>query len=60
MSEMEEPLVPAEEREGVSEDFKRRVAKWEKEGLFDLIAAKVDEALEQLDTDLVPKNTNKR
>ena len=59
MYEMDKPLVPAEEREGVSEDFKQRVAKWEKEGLFDRIAAKVDEALEKLDMEPAPKNTNK-
>ena len=35
------------EQKGLSDDFKQRVAKWEAAGIFDRIAAKVDEVLEQ-------------
>ena len=35
------------EQDGVSEEFKRKVAKWEAAGVFDRIAAKVDEALDK-------------
>ena len=32
---------------GLSEEFKRRVAKWEAAGVFGRIAAKVDEVLDK-------------
>ena len=35
------------EQKGLSDDFKQRVAKWEAAGIFDRIAAKVDEVLKQ-------------
>ena len=31
---------------GLSEEFKRKVAKWEAAGVFDRIAAKIDEVLD--------------
>ena len=34
------------EQDGVSEEFKRKVARWERAGVFDRIAAKVDEVLD--------------
>jgi len=34
------------EQKGLSDDFKQRVAKWEAAGIFDRIAAKVDEVLD--------------
>ena len=34
------------EQDGVSEEFKRRVAEWEAAGVFDRIAAKIDEVLD--------------
>ena len=33
----------------LSEDFKRNVGAWERMGIFDEIAAKIDEAIEKLD-----------
>jgi len=34
-------------QDGVSDDFKRKVAQWEAAGVFDRMAAKVDEMLEK-------------
>ena len=33
------------EQKGLSDDFKQKVAKWEAAGVFDRIAARVDEML---------------
>jgi hypothetical protein len=35
------------EQDGLSDEFKRKVAKWDAAGVFDRIAAKVDEVLEK-------------
>jgi len=35
------------EQDGVSAEFKRKVAQWEAAGVFDRIAAKVDEVLDK-------------
>ena len=35
------------EQDGLLDDFKQNVAKWEAAGVFDRIAAKVDELLEK-------------
>jgi len=34
-------------QDGVSDDFKQKVAKWDAAGVFDRIAAKVDEVLDK-------------
>ena len=39
--------VESAEQKGLSDDFKQRVAKWEAAGIFDRIAAKVDEVLDK-------------
>jgi hypothetical protein len=35
------------EQSGLSDDFKQRVAQWETAGVFDRIAAKVEEGMEK-------------
>ena len=37
----------------VSEEFKQKVAAWEKAGMFDVIVAQIDEAIEKLDKEMV-------